>query len=251
MRKAGAARRLRPFARKEVRAVRLCCDLHIHSCLSPCAEDDMTPATIAGLAKLAGADVIAVTDHNSARNLPAALAACRAYGVRLLPGLEVNTAEEVHLLCYFGSVETALRFGERLYAALPAFPYDEAIWGRQLVMDEEDRILDAVPRLLTGAVTLTLAQTAALCREMGGIPVPAHADADSYSLFSVLGGWPMDVDFTHYEVKRPEKAERLTAAGLLPEGRRVLRSSDAHCIPDVAAVTTQLDENDPLLRLLG
>ena len=86
-----------------------------------------------------------------------------------------------------------MQFGAILYEALPAFPYDPAIWGRQLVVDEEDHVLDEVEKLLTGAVRLTLAEAAALCRRMGGVPVPAHADADSYSVFSVLGGWPMDV----------------------------------------------------------
>ena len=126
-------------------------DLHLHTCLSPCADDDMTPATVAGLAKLAGAELIAVTEHNSALNLPAAEAACRAYGLRLLPGIEVNTAEEMHLLCYFKTVERALEYGEALYEALPAFPYAPAVWGEQLVMDEEDRVERRVERLLPGA----------------------------------------------------------------------------------------------------
>ena len=79
-------------------------DLHIHSCLSPCANREMTPATIAGLCALNGADVIAIADHNSALNLPAAEKCCKAYGVKLLPALEANTAEEIHLLCYFPTV---------------------------------------------------------------------------------------------------------------------------------------------------
>ena len=195
--------------------------------------------------------MIAVTDHNSARNLPAAQAACQAYGLRLLPGVEVNTAEEIHLLCYFSRVKTALQFGAILYEALPAFPYDPAIWGRQLVVDEEDHVLDEVEKLLTGAVRLTLAEVAALCRRMGGVPVPAHADADSYSVFSVLGGWPMDVDFELLEVKFPERAEKLMAAGLLPADRPVLTSSDAHCIEAVASRMSTLEEGSPLYRLLG
>lgn len=226
-------------------------DLHVHTCLSPCADDALTPAMAVGMAKLAGADVIAVTDHNSARNLPAAQAACQAYGLRLLPGVEVNTAEEIHLLCYFSRVKTALQFGAILYEALPAFPYDPAIWGRQLVVDEEDHVLDEVEKLLTGAVRLTLAEVAALCRRMGGVPVPAHADADSYSVFSVLGGWPMDVDFELLEVKFPERAETLMAAGLLPADRPVLTSSDAHCIEAVASRMSTLEEGSPLYRLLG
>lgn len=83
-------------------------DLHIHSCLSPCADREMTPATIAGLCALNGADVIAIADHNSALNLPAAEKCCKAYGVKLLPALEANTAEEIHLLCYFPTVQAAL-----------------------------------------------------------------------------------------------------------------------------------------------
>ena len=141
-------------------------DLHLHTCLSPCADDDMTPATVAGLAKLAGAELIAVTDHNSALNLPAAEAACRAYGLRLLPGIEVNTAEEMHLLCYFKTVERALEYGEALYEALPAFPYDPAVWGEQLVMDEEDRVVRRVERLLTGAARWDVYQAKAACEAL-------------------------------------------------------------------------------------
>lgn len=225
-------------------------DLHVHTCLSPCADDDLTPVTAVGLAKLAGADVVAVTDHNSARSLPAAKAAADAYGILLLPGIEVNCAEEIHLLCYFADVDTALRFGDALYGALPAFPYDPAVWGRQLVTDENEEITGEVEKLLTGAVTLTLSETAQLCRSMGGIPVPAHADADSYSLFSVLGGWPMDVDFDLYEVKSPERAEKLIRAGLLPGGKPLLTNSDAHCADAVASRMSELGEGHPLLRLL-
>ncbi len=225
-------------------------DLHVHTCLSPCANDDLTPATAAGLAKLAGADILAVTDHNSARSLPAAQAACREYGLLLLPGVEANTREEIHLLCYFPDVETALDFSDRLYEALPVFPYDPAIWGRQLVMDENDRVLEQVPKLLTGALELSLAQTAALCREMGGIPVPAHADADSYSLFSVLGGWPMDVDFDLFEAKDPAKASLLVEKGFFPAGKPMLFSSDAHRMEDVACRMCEIDEDSPLMQLL-
>lgn len=228
----------------------LCGDLHVHTCLSPCADDSLTPAMAVGMAKLAGADLIAVTDHNSARNLPAVQAACRAYGLRLLPGIEVNTAEEIHLLCYFSSVEAALDFGDILYRALPEFPYDPQIWGRQLVMDEEDRVLEEVKKLLTGAVRLSLAEAAALCRRMGGVPAPAHADADSYSVFSVLGGWPMDVDFDLYEIKFPQRAEKLMRAGLLPADKPLLTSSDAHCIEAVGSRMSILEDSSPLRRLL-
>ena len=170
-------------------------DLHMHSCLSPCAEDDMTPANIAGLAKLAGAELIAVTDHNAADNLPAVQCCCNAYGLRLLPGVEVNTAEEIHVLCYFKTVDTALEFGRLLYAALPEFPYDPAVWGRQLVMDENDEVLRTVDKLLTGAVSMDIYEVKAACEALGGVAVPAHVEKDSYALLSVLGFLPEDLPF--------------------------------------------------------
>ncbi len=119
----------------------LCYDLHLHSALSPCADNDMTPARIAGFLKLSGADVISICDHNSARNLPAAKKACDFYGVKLLPGIETNTAEEIHMLCYFPTVEAALDMGEEIYRTLPDIPVDKEIWGEQLIFDEEPRDL--------------------------------------------------------------------------------------------------------------
>ena len=141
-------------------------DLHIHSCLSPCADREMTPATIAGLCALNGADVIAIADHNSARNLPAAEKCCKAYGIQLLPALEANTTEEIHLLCYFPTVEAALALGDALYESLPEFDWDPAIWGPQWVMNEDDEIIDQPKKLLTAAAGLTLEETTRLCREL-------------------------------------------------------------------------------------
>ena len=160
----------------------------------------MTPANIAGLAKLAGAELIAVTDHNAADNLPAVQCCCNAYGLRLLPGVEVNTAEEIHVLCYFKTVDTALEFGRLLYAALPEFPYDPAVWGRQLVMDENDEVLRTVDKLLTGAVSMDIYEVKAACEALGGVAVPAHVEKDSYALLSVLGFLPEDLPFAAVEL---------------------------------------------------
>lgn len=225
-------------------------DLHLHTCLSPCADRDMTPATVAGLAKLAGAHLIAVADHNSALNLPAVQAACRAYKLRLLPGIEVNTAEEIHLLCYFKTVADALEYGRRLYAALPAFPYDPAIWGEQWVMDQHDRVLQKVDKLLTGAVRWDIYRAKAECEALGGIAVPAHADAGSYSVFSVLGLLPPDLGFEAVELQKPQLQAQYEAAGRLPAGLQVLASSDAHCMRRVGEALHTLPRASVLRRLL-
>ncbi len=226
-------------------------DLHIHSCLSPCADDDMTPASIAGFAKLAGIDLIAVTDHNSAQNLPAAQAACAAYGVRLLPGLELNTAEEVHLLCYFARLQDALEMGRQVYEALPDIPCDPAIWGAQLVVDEDDRVRAQPPKLLTAACALSLAEAKALCESLGGLAVPAHVDRDSFSILSQLGFVPGELAFEAFELRRPEHTlAPLLESGRLPAGAEILTSSDAHTLADIPDHPRLLREDSVIRRLL-
>ncbi len=225
-------------------------DLHIHSCLSPCAEDDMTPATILGMAKLAGADLVAIADHNSALNLPAARLCAEAYGVRLLPAIEVNTEEEIHLLCYFPTVEAALEMGKKIYAALPSFPYDPRIWGRQLVVNEDDEQTGSVDKLLSGALAMNIYQVKSLCESLGGVAIPAHAEKDSYSLLSVMGFCPEDLDFAVYELKDPEKYPELVGRGLLMPDREILTSSDAHCIAAICGNMKELPENSIINTLL-
>lgn len=225
-------------------------DLHIHSCLSPCANDDMTPSTIAGLAKLAGAELISIADHNSARNLPAAEICCKAYGIQLLPAIEVNTAEEIHMLCYFPSVQAAMTLSDELYEGLSTFSYDDNIWGKQLVMDEDDNIVDTQNKLLTGAAAMDIYTIKARTEALGGIAVPAHADKDSYSLLSVLGFCPDDLDFELFELKNPLTYASLCDKGFLPAGKPIITSSDAHCINDIASRLSDLPGNNPLLRLI-
>jgi PHP family Zn ribbon phosphoesterase len=230
-------------------------DLHIHSCLSPCADDDMTPANIAGFAKLNGLDVIAVADHNAADNLPAVQAACNAYGLKLLPAIEVNTEEEIHLLAYLPSVQAALKMSDILYGRLPEVPYDREIWGRQLIMDENDVVLGEKQKLLSAAVAMDIYEVKALCERSGGVVVPAHVDKDSTSLLSVLGFAPEDLPFAAFEVRRPEhQLEQLLQTGRLPANHEILTSSDAHNLADIAEYPRELDENSalwPLIEKIG
>lgn len=200
-------------------------DLHIHSCLSPCGDDDMTPNNICGMAALKGLEVIAVCDHNSARNLPAVEACCAEYGLVLLPGIEITTCEEVHLLGYFPSVATALAAGETLYAHLPRRRNKPAFFGHQLVMNERDEAVSEEEALLIGATDLTLSQAAALVRLHGGAAVPAHINRGANGLLINLGLLPVEPQFSTLEVWKELPCDN----GLLI-GRNVLHSSDAHAL---------------------
>lgn len=198
-------------------------DLHIHSCLSPCADDDMTPANICGMASIKGLDAIAVTDHNCARNLPYVKEAADAFHLILLPGMEITTREEVHLLGYFPTVEAAVEAGEFFAAHLPPMKNRPAFFGRQLVMNTDDEVVDEEERLLIGATDLSLARCTEEIRCRGGVAVPAHINRGSNGLLVNLGMMPPEPDFPVVEV-RPE----LPVPAEAVMGRRVLEASDAH-----------------------
>lgn len=226
-------------------------DLHMHSCLSPCADNNMTPALIAGMSKLAGLDVMAVCDHNSAENLPAAKKACDAYGLRLLCGIEVTTAEEIHVLCYFKSLEAAVLAGRIFYDSLPDIPCDEKIYGEQLIVNEDDEEIGRLTKLLTNATSFDIYDTFNLAREYGGIAVPAHIDKDSYSVLSVLGIMPEDLPLSAVEVKFPERLQSLIDRGQLTAPREVLHSSDAHIMEDIAKSPQLLRDDSCLIPFIS
>ena len=203
-------------------------DLHIHSCLSPCGDNDMTPCNLCGMAKVKGLDIIAVTDHNTARNLPAAREVCDAYGLLLVPGMEITTREEVHLLGYFPSVEAALDFGELVRAHLPNKKNKPAFFGEQLVMNSDDEVVAEEDALLIGATDLSLSEASRLVASYGGVPVPAHINRGNNGLLVNLGFMPSAPAFTTVEVWRhlPCPLEPL-------ENKHVLHSSDAHYLGDI------------------
>ena len=130
-------------------------DLHLHSCLSPCGDDDMTPANIVGMSALKGLELIALTDHNSAKNCPAFLKMAEEYGILALPGMELTTEEEVHGVCLFGELDAALAFDEYVYAHLQPFPNEEAIFGKQQIYNEKDEVVGKGENLLINATTIS------------------------------------------------------------------------------------------------
>lgn len=202
-------------------------DLHMHSCLSPCADDDMTPANICGMAHIKGLQAIAVTDHNTARNLPYVKEAADYYGLILLPGMEITTKEEVHLLGYFPDVATAVEVGEIFSSHLPKMKNKPDFFGNQLVMNTDDEVVDIEERLLIGATDLDLAECTRIIRAHGGAAVPAHINR-GHGLLVNLGMFPDEPEFPVAEV-RPE----LPADDRLIGSRRRLRSSDAHHLGDI------------------
>lgn len=200
-------------------------DLHIHSCLSPCADEDMTPWNIVGMARLKGLDAVAICDHNAALNLPAAMKAGREYGVCVVPGLEVTSREDVHLLCYFPLVEQALEMGVRVWEKQKKIRNKPALFGTQYQVDEDDGICGQVEHLLLNACSMDLEEVAATAWQMGGVMVPAHINKGANSLLPTLGFLPVTPAMPTVEIYKTRPHSAL--------GRLCLVSSDAHQLGDI------------------
>lgn len=208
-------------------------DLHIHSCLSPCGDDDMTPSNIVGMSVIKGLDVIAVTDHNSCKNCPAVLAAAEEYGILAIPGMEINTSEEVHAVCLFEELKAALEFDAYVYEKLIPFPNKEEIFGKQQIYDASDQVCGIVPNLLINATSISFEGLWELVRGYGGVMFPAHVDKTANSLIANLGFVPPDSRFVTAEVKDLGKLHRLKRENPYLEGCRIISNSDAHYLEHI------------------
>lgn len=215
-------------------------DLHIHTVLSPCAEYLMVPTLIVERALERGIDFIAITDHNSMENVEAVMQAAKGTGLTVLPGMEVETREEVHVIALFETAPQARCWQEVVHAHLPDLPNDEAVFGAQLVVNADDELVRREERRLLMACDLSVDQVFAKVSSLGGFCIPAHVDRPSYSLLGTLGFIPPGLDVPAVEVSRNVKSKEAEAARkLLGIGERVVvQSSDAHVLDDVGVVRT-------------
>lgn len=214
--------------------MRLYYDLHIHSCLSPCGSDDMTPYNIAGMAAVKGLDVISVTDHNSCKNCPAVLSAAKEYGILAVPGMELTTSEEVHAVCLFEELDGAMAFDSYVYDRLLPVKNREDIFGKQEIYDCSDRVSGHVENLLINSTEISFEILWELALSYGGVMFPAHIDKSSNSLISNLGFVPEDSRFAAAEVKDLRKLHQLKRGNPYLEQCRIISNSDAHYLEDIA-----------------
>ena len=209
--------------------MRAAVDLHIHSCLSPCGDELMTPNNIIGMAHLKGLDMIAVTDHNTAMHLPAIAKVAEAFGVGLLPGMELTTQEDAHLLAYFRTVDEAVDFSREIYEHLPDIKNRADLFGPQIQLDEDDEFVREEERHLLTALDLTVDELVERILARGGLAVPAHINRGSNGILNALGFLPPGVPFSALEVT---KGMPLPHKGI-PENLPQLHSSDAHYLENM------------------
>lgn len=188
----------------------------------------MTPWNMVGMARIKGLDVIAITDHNAVLNAEDAIAAGREYGVEVIPGMEITSREEVHMLAYFYTLEDALAAGEEVYAHLPAITNQPLLFGNQIIMRDGDTPSGTLDKLLINATDLSVDEVCQLVRAHNGIPLPAHINRGSNGMIGALGLMPFLPEYPVVEVY-----QGVDCPAYATKGRFLLHSSDAHRLEDI------------------
>ena len=220
-------------------------DLHIHSCLSPCASDDNTPNNIAGMATLCGLDIVALTDHNTCKNCPAFFEAAKRYGITPVAGMELTTAEDIHVICLFENLENAMAFDEEIDKRRIKIKNKTDIFGNQYILDGADNIIGEDENLLSNATTISLEEVPELVNGFGGISYPAHIDRQSNGVIEVLGTFPETPHFDIVEINRREKVDEYVEKYSLFD-KKVIISSDAHYLENMRDKENYFELDDGL-----
>lgn len=207
-------------------------DLHLHSCLSPCADNDNTPNNIAGMASLCELDIVALTDHNSTKNCPPFFEAAKKYGVIPIAGMELTTSEDIHVICLFEDLSDAMRFGEMIEERRVLIKNKPKIFGEQLILDSEDNVIGTDEYLLSNATTVSVEDVPRLVHELRGVCYPAHIDRMSNGIIAILGTLPPTPIFDCVEFNSQDKVEEYRTKYDI-DGKLIVVSSDAHILTDM------------------
>ena len=216
-------------------------DLHLHSCLSPCGDMDMTPNNLVNMAKLLGLDLIALTDHNTSLNCEAAMKVGDAVGVLVIPGMELTTAEDIHAVCLFPTLEKALAFSAYVDENRIKVKNKARIYGRQVIMNEDDEEIGEIEHLLIPASFIGISEAYAKVKEFGGVCYPAHIDRDSLSILSVLGEIDPFCGFKTAELADIAKLDALKAQHPILNDMHIVTCSDAHYLENMKDAQNMLE----------
>lgn len=218
-------------------------DLHIHSCLSPCGDDDNTPNNIAGMASLCGLNIVALTDHNTTDNCPAFFEAARRYGIIPIAGMELTTSEDIHIVCLFETLDNAMAFGEKVKNLRIPYKNRSDIFGKQQILDGQDNVIGEEEDLLINATLISINDVPDMVREFGGICYPAHIDRQSNGIISILGTIPESPNFKCFELHDGTKRDEYIQNYNLQD-KTIIVSSDAHYLTDMRDHENYFDLDD-------
>ncbi len=213
-------------------------DLHIHTCLSSCADLTMSPSRIIKRAREMKLDILGICDHNSAENVQATINASSDTNITVLAGMEVTTAEEVHIIALFDGIKEIIELQSLVYAHLPPEENNEELFGPQIIANELDEVEGYNKRLLISATALTIETYVNRIHDLGGLAVAAHIERESFSIIGQLGFIPKDLELDALELSfntsQAEALEKFPEIKTLPQ----VFSSDAHFLHDIGKAST-------------
>ncbi len=218
-------------------------DLHIHTCLSPCADLLMTPYRMVERAASLGLNIIAICDHNSIENVEVAKKLAKDKGINVIPGIEITSSEEVHILGLFGDIKDALKIQDIVYENLQPGENNEKVFGMQVVVNEKDEVLDFNKRLLIGSTGLSVNMIVETIHFFGGLAIAAHIDREGFGIIGQLGFIPPDLKLDALEISPNISVEEAKRRFKKYRDIPWIISSDAHKLDDIGRVSTGLIMN--------
>jgi 3',5'-nucleoside bisphosphate phosphatase len=225
------------------------CDFHIHTCMSPCADLDMHPGPLVQKALEVKLDLIVICDHNSSENVPYVIRAAIGKNIIILPGMEITTEEEAHLIAIFDSLTDLALMQKIVYNNLSGIN-DESRFGIQAVVNENAEVEDINTRLLSGAVDLTLNAAVSYIHQFNGLAVAAHIDHENFSVLSQLGIIDAGMNFDALEISAAMGIKRARERYKELADYPFITSSDAHYIKDIGTSVTKVLMEKPSLNEL-
>ncbi|PAB61388.1 PHP domain-containing protein [Anaeromicrobium sediminis] len=216
-------------------------DLHIHSSLSPCSSENMTPNNIINMSLLKGLDVIAITDHNTTENCEVCMTLGKEKGLLVIPGMELQTKEEAHFVCLFRDIKDADKFKNLVYDKLPNKKNDPKFFGNQWIFDKDDNIIGENERLLINSVNMSCNEAFKIIERLEGVMIPAHVDKKAFSIIANLGFIPTDMDIKTLEISRKCDENSFTKKYKYLSKYNFIKNSDAHFLGDILERETFLE----------
>ena len=215
------------------------CDLHIHTCLSPCADLGMYPRALVNKAIAEKLDIVAICDHNASENVEFVIRCAEGKPITILPGMEITSSEEVHLLALFDTTDALMKLQEVVYRNLSGMNREE-IFGCQAIVNDEDEVEGFNDRFLLGATRLSLTEIIGRVHAEGGLVIASHIDRESFSVISQLGFIAPEINLDALEISRQTGIQGARAKYAELAGYPFVESSDAHFIDDIGHGSTTI-----------
>jgi PHP family Zn ribbon phosphoesterase len=221
-------------------------ELHVHTVLSPCAEVEMIPPLIVQTALEKNIDLIAITDHNASANVRAVQKAAIGTNLTVLPGMEVQSREDVHLLTLFETLDVLEAWQAQVDDALPNLPNDTDYFGEQFLVDETGDFVRSEPRLLLNSTDFSIDEIFKRVTDLGGIVIPAHVERSSYGLFPSLGLISDEWKVLALEISRHTTPDKVAVTFPATRNYPLIQSGDVHRLDEFLG-TTVFNLNSPTL----